>query len=112
MAYRKLTQAEFETEATERFGGPMRWAFRCPRCEDVATPRDFEQAGGEAGRAGQECIGRTLRQQDPGAERGCDWVAYGLVPGPWEIVMPAEGDQPERTLRAFPLADAMPASSR
>lgn len=105
MAQRTLTYAELQAEAVERFGeDPMMWAFACPHCGDVATPRDFSLAAGDPGRAGQECIGRTLRRDDPRAERGCDWVAYGLIPGPWEVTVPAAGDEPERTLRTFALA--------
>jgi hypothetical protein len=63
-------------------------------------------AGADPCRTGQECIGRTLRRADPpGVERGCDWTAYGLIPGPWEIVFPAEGDVPEQSMRSFRLAE-------
>lgn len=33
--------------------------------------------------------------------RGCDWSAYGLIPGPWTILMPDGQEVP-----AFPLAPA------
>ncbi|MGW0587430.1 VVA0879 family protein [Streptosporangium sp. NPDC002607] len=109
--HRKLTQAELLAEATERFGkNPMGWAFQCPNCADIATGQDFKTAladhprkhsNGDKALAsdliGQECIGRTL----PKGGRGCDWAAYGLFRGPWEIALP-EG----RTLWCFPLADA------
>lgn len=118
MSYRKLTQAELMDEAKRRFGtDPLQWAFKCPNCGDVATLGDFQQVGIDAGRAGQECIGRHLGtlQRPPGtdpkeyASRGCDWSAYGLIPGPWEIVLSADDDsQPERSLWAFPLAEAVP----
>jgi hypothetical protein len=93
---RKLTQAELVAEACERFGpDPMDWAFKCPRCGDVATARDFPEGFRE--RVGQECIGRHRgalrgpvgkRSGRGQADRGCDWAAYGLFRGPWEIVMP------------------------
>jgi predicted RNA-binding Zn-ribbon protein involved in translation (DUF1610 family) len=106
---REMTYATFKAEATERFGpDQLTWPFRCPNCGDVATARDFMAAGADPCRTGQECIGRTLRtlrQGDPRAERGCDWTAYGLIPGPWEIVFPAEGDVPGRTMRSFRLAE-------
>lgn len=108
-AYRKLTQAELNDEAKRRFGDdPLTYAFRCPHCNDVATVKDFVDAGaGE--RAGQECIGRSLGALDAILQkykgRGCDWVAYGLFRGPWEIVLPAEGDKPERSAWSFPPAE-------
>ena len=115
--YRKLTQDELTEEARERFGpDPMQWAFQCPRCGDVATLQDFKDAGASPNMAGQECIGRVLggltRRADgtkggkKRGERGCDWAAYGLFRGPWEVVVPAEGDRPERSVWGFPLAEA------
>jgi hypothetical protein len=65
------------------YGGPE-WPYFCTR---------------SAGHRGRHAAG-------DGAERGCDWTAYGLIPGPWEIVFPAEGDVPGRTMRSFPFADA------
>lgn len=109
MAPRKLTQAELVAEATERFGDdPLKVAFECPNCGDVATIGDFPEGARSA--AGQECIGRhrgALKgapTTDSGrsiAERGCDWAAYGLFHGPWEIVMP-DG----HSAWGFPLAAA------
>lgn len=115
--YRKLTQAELLAEAARLFGdNPMDWAFRCPSCGDVATGTDFSEAlvkhprerrDGSAVIAsdvvGQECIGRTLgalRKDVKKYEgRGCDWAAYGLFGGPWEIVLPNG-----RSVHSFPLA--------
>lgn len=108
-AHRKLTQAELTAEATERFGSdPRGWAFQCPRCGDIAVVGDFPK--GEEARIGQECVGRWRGAlQGPAnetagqavAERGCDWTAYGLFRGPWEIVLP-DG----RSVWGFPLAPA------
>jgi hypothetical protein len=108
--HRKITQAELVAEARERFGdNPLTWAFLCPSCGDEATGQDFRDAlaahprerKGEPVTAsdllGQECIGRTLGK----GGRGCDWAAYGLLCGPWEIVMP-DG----HSAWGFPLADA------
>ncbi len=109
--HRKLTQEELQAEARARFGDdPLNIAFVCPNCGDVARIRDFPEDKRE--RAGQECIGRSLGAledrptNDSGrsrAKRGCDWAAYGLFHGPWEIVMPDGG-----SAWAFPLADAAP----
>ena len=108
---RTLTQAELVTEATERFGADAKqWAFRCPRCGDVATAADFIGISADPNRIGQECIGRHLGAlsgaptRDGGksrAVRGCDWTAYGLIGGPWTVVMPNG-----KRLGSFPLADA------
>lgn len=116
--HRKLTQAELVTEARDRFGDdPLTWAFQCPSCGDVANGEDFRQALTEHPRTnlrtnepviasdivGRECIGRTLgalsRKSYKG--RGCDWAAYGLFAGPWEITLPNG-----RTAHSFPLAPA------
>lgn len=118
--HRKLTQAELLAEATERFGDdPMNFAFECPHCGDVATIRDFALEGGDPNRAGQECIGRTLgatRRSNGSVDayrkkggRGCDWAAYGLFRGPWEVVVPvpdAMNGESERSIWSFPLAGA------
>jgi hypothetical protein len=108
--HRKLTQAELQAEAKERFGDdPLDIAFACPACGDVARIRDFPEGARE--RAGQECIGRSLGAlegpptNDGGrskAKRGCDWAAYGFIRGPWEIEMP-DG----RSAWGFPLADVV-----
>ncbi|MGA5208987.1 VVA0879 family protein [Streptomyces pseudogriseolus] len=118
-APRTLTQDELLAEARARFGDdPMKWAFLCPSCGDVATGQDFAEALAEhprthhrtgdpviaSGLIGQECIGRTLgaldkRQTYTG--RGCDWAAYGLFGGPWTVTLPGG-----RQMHAFPLAPA------
>ncbi|MFJ8345089.1 VVA0879 family protein [Streptomyces sp. NPDC094153] len=115
--HRKLTQAELVTEATTRFGDdPLKWAFVCPSCGDIANGQEFSEALAEHPRknrsgepviasdiVGQECIGRTLGALTKGhgkyTGRGCDWAAYGLFPGPWEIALPNG-----RSMHAFPLA--------
>lgn len=112
--YRKLSRADFEAEARGLFGADvMGWAFCCPNCGDIATPQDFADAGADPNLTGQECIGRHLGalKQPAGkrgknrAGRGCDWVAYGLIRGPWEVVV-SSPDEPERSIWSFPLAAA------
>lgn len=110
-AHRKLTQAELMAEATERFGDDwLAWAFQCPICGDVASFADFKAAGAKAAVCGQECIGRTLGALSKGngeyTGRGCDWAAYGLFHGPWEVVLPADDKNPERSVWSFALAPA------
>jgi hypothetical protein len=107
--HRKLTQAELLAEAKARFGDdPLKFAFKCPNCGDVARIEEFPEDARQA--AGQECIGRSLGAlegeptNDSGrsqAKRGCDWAAYGLFKGPWEIVM-----DDGHSAWGFPLADA------
>lgn len=97
---RRLTHAEFLSEAQARFGPDTScWAFRCPVCGDVASAADFRAQGADPALVGQHCLGRELgalrgcRETKDGvtrgdAPRGCDWAAYGLFSGPWFIAMP------------------------
>ncbi|MFJ6085097.1 VVA0879 family protein [Streptomyces sp. NPDC092369] len=111
-----FTHDELIAEARARFGkNPLDWAFICPNCGDTATTADIAKAltnfpathrDGTPVKAeqiaGLECIGRTLGALTPGyTGRGCTWVAYGLIPGPWAIHLP-DG----RTRRSFRLAPA------
>lgn len=117
--HRQITQAELVAEATERFGNdPIKWAFLCPSCGDIADGEDFRQALADNPRKhrtgvdviasdvlGQECIGRTLGaldKQQTYTGRGCNWAAYGLFGGPWTVTLP-DG----RSMHAFPLAPAV-----
>lgn len=107
----KLTQDELSTKARDLFGkDPLTWKFRCMNCGDEANALDMISVGADPGMIGQECIGRYLGALDNPKtnERGCDFVAYGLIPGPWEVVFPADGDKPERSIRAFALAGGGP----
>lgn len=101
--HRKMTHEEFMAEAVRRFGpDPLAFAFVCPTCGDRAAIGDFPPH--MRGRAGQECLGRVLAEVSTDTEwagRGCMYVAYGLIPGPWEIEMP-DG----RTIRSFPFGEA------
>lgn len=117
MTIRTLTQSDLADEARARFGDdPRDWAFQCPSCKDIASGSDFTQALKERPLStqdgdpitastvlGQHCIGRHLGALDTPTThtRGCDWSAYGLIPGPWTILMPDGKEVP-----AFPLAPA------
>lgn len=91
--YRKLTQAELVALARERFGDdPLQWAFVCPQCGHVATAKDFPKGSAQLG---QYCAGNFSPDID------CDWKAFGLFRGPWEIVFP-DG----RSVWGFALAEA------
>ena len=85
-----ITMADFQ-EQGKRAG----WRFVCPNCGTVASIADFEEAGAPE-RAGQECIGRQV------AGRGCNFAAYGLIPGPVSVVFP-DG----KTVRSFEFAEAV-----
>lgn len=110
----KLTQEELVAMATKRFSAdPLRWAFVCPQCKDVATAADFKAAGADPNRIGQECIGRSLGALSGGptgdggrtrASRGCDWCAYGLFGGPWFVTISDE--KGTRHVGSFALAEA------
>lgn len=102
---RTLTQDELRAEATALYGAdPRGWKFVCPGCGDVATALDFAAVGAPSGLVGQECIGRYSSDG-----RGCRRAAYGLIAGPWEVMVPVPGagllGQPERSIWAFPLAE-------
>lgn len=116
---RHLTQDELHDLLVERFGDdPMRWAFRCPQCGDVATGQDMRDAlaanpltrkDGTSLTAsdvlGQQCIGRLIGALRVKAEeysgRGCDWCSFGLFHGPWFVTTPEGKDIP-----CFPVAEA------
>ncbi|MET7746791.1 VVA0879 family protein [Streptomyces sp. NPDC005385] len=103
---RTLTQDELWAEATARFGDdPLKWAFQCPTCKDIATGQDFKKVldGNRDGEhlkrrgrpviwsdvLGRECIGRHPGAQNwDGSSRGCKTVAYGLFSGPWFVTSP------------------------
>jgi hypothetical protein len=110
-AYRKLTQDELVAQLRARYGDdPMQWAFICPTCKTVTTGQMMSDAlkaypshrrTGEkiitSDVLGRECIGRT----DP--DQGCDWAAYGLFKGPWEVEI-----EKDKTMYCFPIAPAPP----
>lgn len=108
MDHRKMTQGELFDMAKGIFGdNPLDFAFQCPTCGDVAKIADWPDESKHL--AGQECIGRTLGALRKEANhkagkykgRGCDWAAYGLFRGPWEIVM-----EDGHSAWSFPLAGA------
>lgn len=112
----KITQAELYELLCDRFGkNPANWAFTCPSCHDTATVTELQEALDANPRRrsddtkvesteiiGQECIGRSIGAlaNPPTNDRGCHWVAFGLIRGPWEIVLP-DGN----SMWCFPVAD-------
>lgn len=104
---RQMTHAEWLAEAIRRFGtSPLDYAFVCPNCGDVAAVKDFPPA--LRGRAGQECLGRVMADAagvpyDEWKGRGCSFVAYGLIPGPWTVTM-----EDGKVIRSFAMAPGDP----
>lgn len=115
----RIPHDEWLVMALDRFGkDPMEWRFVCPFCGNVASPRDFEQAGvaaTDAHRASVECIGRVVGARGgmrAGAEtlpdgkpaQPCDWVAWGLFgnlgKGPI-VVRVVDGEEHETQAFAF-----------
>lgn len=77
--FRRITEEDLFLEAKERFGpDPREWRFVCPGCGDVATSQEYPET--QRHMVGQACVGRYLEG------RGCDWVSYGLIGGPWQVV--------------------------
>lgn len=111
-----ITQAELLTMARERFGDdPNRYAFVCPTCGDVASKQDYLDAGLPGVElVGQQCIGRILREFNRPSDRGCNTAAYGLIHGPWQVIVPrtstfppAAGSEPDTTIiYSFEMAPA------
>jgi hypothetical protein len=67
------TLEEWQAEGRRRFGKEIEdWKFKCPRCGNVATGKEYKDAGAEPDDMYQTCIGRHTE------EKGCDWAAFGL----------------------------------
>lgn len=69
-----ITLEEWREEGKKRFGDDIEnWKFKCPSCGNIASCKDFEEAGAEPDDAYQCCIGRFNDKKT-----GCDWAAYGF----------------------------------
>lgn len=72
---------EWKAEGKRLFGdNPDSWQFRCPSCQRVQTPEEFEKQGIDPNDAPTHCLGRFF-----GGRKGkykCDWAAFGLFSGP------------------------------
>lgn len=93
----KEARARLPSDAT-----PLDMRFKCPLCGNVATPRDFKDAGADPQRAPHECIGRTATPMVK-AERGkqpCDYAAFGFIPLGRPVLMPGG-----TIAQVFPFAD-------
>lgn len=58
---RTTTKAEYMAEGAALFGAdPMGWRFVCPSCGNIATPKDWKDAGAPEGAVAYSCVGRWL----------------------------------------------------
>lgn len=75
--------ADWLAEARRRFGdNALDWRFVCPFCGNVASGRDWKDAGGDPQRSYVECIGRLIGAKgglNRDREQPCDWAAFGLL---------------------------------
>lgn len=98
-----FTEAQWHARAEELFGPNLRrWVFKCPACANemsiARAEAEFPGLRGRGWRPEAECIGRYI--DTPAAlmildgkksDRRCDWAAYGLLCGPWTVVIEREG---------------------
>ena len=67
------TVDEWKAEGEKLFGKDWEnWKFKCPKCGNVASGKEFKDAGQDPNSTYCECIGRHVKG------KGCDWAAYGL----------------------------------
>ena len=67
------TKDEWLAEAYRLFGSRYEdFRFRCPKCGNIASGKEFKYWGADANAMYCECIGRYNKK------KGCNWAAYGL----------------------------------
>lgn len=67
------TKDEWLAEAERLFGKYYEdYRFQCPHCGNIASGKEFKDAGCDPNAMYCECIGRHVKG------KGCDWAAYGL----------------------------------
>lgn len=102
----KMTLDEWRAEVERR--GAKDCKFRCPLCKNIATPRDFHNAGIDPEKVATNCIGRyigakgNLNSPTP-TPKPCDWAAYGLFGTLNEGIQITKPDG--KTLLVFSFAD-------
>jgi hypothetical protein len=84
----RFTLEEWRAEGVRVCGtpDPMRWAFKCPICGNVARVEDFKghvKPGTSADYAARNCIGRVLGESSRAFGAGkttapCDYTLGGL----------------------------------
>lgn len=92
---RSISKDQWFKEGVALFGKNLSdWKFVCPICGNVASIREFEQAGASRDSAYQECIGRYVGGRSAMIEVGqtpCDYAAYGLIGVCTTVVMADDG---------------------
>ena len=73
MEKRNYTKEEWLAEGEKLFGKNFEnWKFKCLKCGNIASGKEFKAAGQNPNAMYCECIGRHVK------DKGCDWAAYGL----------------------------------
>lgn len=73
MERKNYTLQEWLAEAERRYGKNYEnYKFKCPHCGNIASGKEFKDAGQNPKAMYCECIGRYVK------DKGCDWTAYGL----------------------------------
>jgi hypothetical protein len=96
----------WQARARELFGDNfLDWRFVCPICGNVASVREFKEAGCPTPNSSyQECVGRWLPKDrtksafkgDGKVKKPCDYAGYGLI-----RVSPVRVVTPDGELHAF-----------
>lgn len=81
----RISYEDWVKEGERRFGKDrMKWKFKCPVCDHVASAQEWRDAGASDGQIAFSCIGRYLRgatartifeSDKPGP---CDYAGGGL----------------------------------
>ena len=80
---RTMTKGEWFAEG-ERLFGPdvMKWRFRCPCCDHVASVQDYQDAAAPEGTVAYSCIGRYAGLNREAFDQGvgpCNYAGGGLI---------------------------------
>lgn len=81
-----MTEKEWRKKGEELFGTDMmKWEFKCPMCDFVASTQDYKDAGASPGAVGFSCIGRyskdkvkTIFDKHRRGNGPCDYAGGGL----------------------------------
>lgn len=83
----QITHAEWLAKGEALFGKDyMKWKFKCPSCEYVASIQDYKDAGAPVGACGFSCLGRyKLGKQEAFSKElkkgtaPCNYTGGGLL---------------------------------
>lgn len=68
----EIKYSDWIEKGKSKYGKLENWKFKCPKCGNIASVKEFMNIGENANTAAQNCIGRFVK------DKGCDWAAYGL----------------------------------